>query len=101
MYFCGIAFLKTERHLWHSLRLGHLVQQVLGDRLLLHLQGDAVGGVVVLHVDQLRLIGRHPHLALFPEVLQLLDHLGRLLQLDLVGKASLDVFRQHVRARPV
>ena len=50
----------------HSLGLGHLVQQVLGHRPLLHLSGDAVGGVVALHVAEISLAGRHTHHPLLP-----------------------------------
>ena len=46
--------------------LGHLVQHDLGHGLLLHLHGDAGRGVVVLHVQQLCLVGRHPHHPLAP-----------------------------------
>lgn len=49
-----------------SLCLGHLVQQVLSYRLLLHLHRDAVGGIVALHVDELSLIGGHAHHPLLP-----------------------------------
>lgn len=41
--------------------LGHLVQQVLSDGLLLHFHGNAIGGVVTLHVNELCLIGCHTH----------------------------------------
>ena len=46
--------------------LCHLVQHDLGHGLLLHLHGDAVGGIVVLHIHQLSLVGRHSHHPLAP-----------------------------------
>lgn len=66
MLFFFFAVIRNSGKEKCSLCLGHLVQQVLSYRLLLHLHRDAVGGIVALHVDELSLVGGHAHHPLLP-----------------------------------